>query len=488
MSIMSRRSFIKVGTVASVLASGTVAKSMAKVKGANDRIRIGIAGVRSKGAHHIELFGAIPQIEIAALCDPDQAILEREKTKLQANGNQVMGFADVRSMLDTKDLDAVVIASPNHWHSLMAIWACQAGKDVYVEKPISHNVWEGRKLVEAARKYNRIVQTGTQSRSDEALYQAFAYVNEGNLGPIKLVRGFCYKRRKSIGKVPGPQPIPDSVDFDLWTGPAPLHPLMRTRLHYDWHWQWATGNGDIGNQGVHEMDMCRWAVGQDRLPDNVVSIGGRFGYQDDGETPNTQAVFFDYKPVPIIFEVRGLPSRKDQNFMDSFKGIRIGLVIECEDGYFAGGAGGGWMYDKKGAKIKQFSSEGGSTHHINFINAMQSRKVSDLNADVHEGHLSSALCHLGNISYRLGKTLDPSEMSETIKNYTGMQETFHGFKDHLFSNWVDLSSDLPVLGPCLKVDAEKERFIEKEKYGSQYWANHLVKDEYRSPFLVPNTV
>lgn len=481
---MNRRQFLKLTAVS----GASVILPAHKIIGSNDNIHVAIIGLRNKGAHHIYLFGQIPGVRIIALCDPDQEILQREVQKFEGRNEKVKAYKDIRKLLDNKDVDAIVIASPNHWHALMAIWGCQAGKDVYVEKPVSHNVWEGRKIVEAARKYKRIVQAGTQSRSDEALHEVFDYINQGNIGAIKVVHGLCYKPRNSIGKVDGIQPIPDSIDYDLWTGPAPMQPLMRQSLHYDWHWLWTTGNGDIGNQGPHEMDMSRWILNKDKLPERVMSIGGRFGYIDDGETANTQIAVYDYKPVPIIFEVRGLPCKKNSRAMDNYKGVRIGIIVKCEGGYFAGGAGGGWIYDNYGVKIKQFSSSGGENHHMNFINAVRSRKVEDLNADILEGHLSSALCHIGNISHRLGTLTPPNEIRESIKMMPNVSDTFERFADHLFSNWVDISVDKAVLGPWLELDVEKEKFKTESEFDLGYWANKLVREEYREPFVVTEKI
>ena len=327
MPILTRRKFLRRTALAAGVWAAFPAITYAQAGSANDTIRIAIVGVRSKGMDHIKLFEKIPGVRIVALCDADRDVLQHGLRLLEKNRPKVDGYADLRHVLDRKDIDAVVVATPNHWHSLLTVWACQAGKDVYVEKPVSHNVWEGRKAVEAARKYNCIVQTGTQSRTDPALQQAFAYLQSGQLGKMRLVRGFCYKRRPSIGQASGAQRVPANVNYDLWCGPAPLMPLMRKNLHYDWHWVWPTGNGDIGNQGVHEVDMCRWVLGQNALPPRVMSYGGRYGYVDDGETPNTQIVFYDYKPVPMIFEVRGLPLAKGEEgeTMDSYKRIRIGL-------------------------------------------------------------------------------------------------------------------------------------------------------------------
>jgi predicted dehydrogenase len=473
----------------SLAAGAALAVPFSRVQGANNDIRVGVVGFRGQGGGHIKRFIGIPGVRVVALCDVDREVIAGQVKKFEERNEPVAVYTDVRKMLEDKNIDAISTATPNHWHALITIWACQAGKDVYVEKPVSHNVWEGRKIVEAARKYNRIVQTGTQSRSSGALHDALEYINQGNLGKIQVARGFCYKRRKSIGKVPGPQPIPESVDYDLWTGPAPLKPLTRERLHYDWHWVWPTGNGDLGNQGIHQMDVCRWFLGQDKLPRRVMSIGGRFGYDDDGTTANTQIAVLDYEPAPIIFEVRGLPRRKDDSGMDHYKSTRIGVVIQCENGYHvADASGSGWSYDNKGNKIKQFAEPGAGEHQNNFIDAVRSRKVSDLNADILEGHLSSALCHLANISYRLGRKTPPEEIQEAIKTQPKIREVFGRFKDHLFSNWVDLEKDHPVLGASLDMDSDAERFVGSGPYSVTRWANDMLTRRYREPFVVPDKV
>jgi predicted dehydrogenase len=487
--MISRRGFLVKSVVGGVSAYGVLARgAWAQPLGANDAVRVAVIGVRGKGNHHIEVFRATPGVRIAALCDVDEAVLDQRAQQLAADGIQVAKYVDVRKLLDSKDVDAVSIATPNHWHSLMAVWACQAGKDVYLEKPVSHNVWEGRKVVEAAAKYGRIVQAGTQSRSDPALAEAGAYLRSGQLGKILRARGFCYKRRESIGKVDGPQPIPAGVNYDLFCGPAPLEPLRRRQLHYDWHWVWHTGNGDIGNQGVHEMDMCRWMLGEEKLPRQVVSIGGRFGYDDDAETPNTQIAVLDYPSAPIIFEVRGLPQKADVKHMDHYRGVRIGIAIECENGTFAGGAGGGVVYDRDGKRAKSFTSSGGDAHVANFIEAVRSRKPQDLAAPVVGGHLSSALCHLANISHRLGAHAD----RDTLKARTGARadvaETIDRFESHLAANGVDLAQVKPTLGPVLSVLPDEERFESSSEYDLGAFANRLIKDDYRAPFVVPEQV
>jgi predicted dehydrogenase len=486
----TRRDFLKTSLFTAGAMTLARNSATAAVSGGspNGDIRVAIVGFRGKGAHHIRMFGDIPGVQLATLCDVDSTVLDAQVRKFAAKDKKVAAYRDYRKLLEDKTIDAVVIATPNHWHSLMAVWGCQAGKDVYVEKPVSHNVWEGRKVVEAARKYNRIVQAGTQSRSDEALQQVFEYIRQGNLGPIQWVRGLCYKPRPSIGKTTGPQPIPAEVDYDLWLGPAPLTPLRRKKLHYDWHWFWATGNADIGNQGIHEMDMCRWALGQRGLPPKVMSIGGRFGYEDDAETPNTQISVLAYEPAPLIFEVRGLTRKAGDSAMDNYRGIRVGLVVQCEKGCFAGGAGGGWVYDSKGEKVKQFSSSGGGGHQANFIKAVRSRKTSDLAADIEQGHLSSALCHLANISYRLGKETAADAIKEAVMLDANTKDSFQRFTDHLAANGVNVPATPAVLGPALSLEPGRETFVSRAKYDLGFWANTLLKDAYRPPFVMPESV
>ncbi|MHC4087164.1 MAG: Gfo/Idh/MocA family protein [Planctomycetota bacterium] len=476
MSRITRREFVK----SSVTTGAALLLPFSRVRGANNDIRVAVVGMRNQGSNHINWFRNIPGVRVVAICDADKSVLDREENKFKGRNEKVDTYTDYRKLLEDKNIDAIITATPNHWHALVTIWGCQAGKDVYVEKPVSHNIWEGRKMVEAARKYNRIVQAGTQRRSDEGLHEAIEYIREGNLGKIVIVYGIVYVRRGSIGKVSGPQPIPESVDYNLWCGPAPMSPLIRKSLHYDWHWVWPTGNGDLGNNGIHFTDICQWFLGKSALPPRVISIGGRFGYIDDGETPNTQIVFLDYQPAPIIFEVRGLPRAKGDSAMDDFRGTRAGVVVQCEDGYIVGG----WAYDNNGKKIKQFKRTGGSGHHANFIKAIRSRKVSDLNADIAEGHLSSALCHMGNISYRLGKETSRDQVMEVIKGNKEMLDSYERFQEHLLVNGVDFKATPRIVGPWLKMDIDKERFV--GDFHEQ--ANKLLTRKYREPFVIPEQV
>jgi len=463
-----------------------------RVLGANDRIRVAVIGTGGQGWGHMRYFSDIEGVEVVAICDADKAHLEdRAKRLAEKTGVKPKTYVDMREVFDDKSIDAITSATPNFWHSLVTIWACQAGKDVYIEKPVSHNIWEGRQMVKAARKYNRIVQTGTQKRSSEAHPTAYKWMQEGNLGDIKWARSLCYKARFEgtngiVNGTNGPNPVPDSVDYNLWCGPAEMEPLRRKQLHYKWHWVWNTGNGDLGNQGIHEMDLGRWALGDPGLAPRVMSFGGRFRVNDAGETANTQIVFLDYKPAPLIFEVRGLPRKKDDTSMDNWRrtGTRIGVVVQCKDGYWAAGDGGGYVWGNDNQRTDQrFTGGGGGGHHKNFIDAVRSRKVSDLNADIEKGHYSSALCHMGNISYRLGKKMSVSEARACIDNEY-LLDSFDRMIEHLKVNEVDLDKELITMGPMLTMDTEKEVFVGD----MSDMANMYIKRNYREPFVVPENV
>jgi predicted dehydrogenase len=453
---------------------------------ANEEIRFAVLGFNGQGGSHIKSLTGLREkgekVRITALCDVDSSVLDKAVKAMRDKGEQVNGYTDIRKLLEDPNVDALSIATPNHWHSLATIWAVQAGKDVYVEKPVSHNVWEGRQMVVAARKYGRIVQTGTQSRSSRAgIAAAVEWVRAGNLGKVLISRGLCYKRRASIGKVDGPQPVPPNIDYDLWCGPAPKEPLMRKRLHYDWHWVWPTGNGDLGNQGIHEMDVARWFLGEMELSPRVLAVGGRLSYVDDGTTPNTLIIFHDYQKAPLLYEVRGLPEKAGSSRMDKFRGADIGIVIHCEGGYVrVPSYSEAIAFDKDGKEIQRWS--GSTSHHGNFVKAVRSRNPSDLHADILEGHLSSALCHTGNISYRLGKKASPQEIRETIKAEPDAEDTFQRMLDHLKANEVDLAATPLTLGPVLKMDPKKERFLGNAA------ANELLTRNYRPPFVVPAKV
>ncbi len=499
MSKLSRRGFMK--STMAVGAGLALAGTASRVLGANDDIRIAVVGVGGQGGGHMGYFSKIPGVRLVAICDADRDHVEKRVADFEkSRGIKLKTYVDVRELLEDKSIDAITSATPNHWHALVTVWACQAGKDVYIEKPASHEIWEGRKMVEAARKYDRIVQIGTQKRSSGAHKAAYDWIREGHIGKIKWVRGFCYKGRGPgtngiVHGTNGPNPVPETVDYSLWCGPADMVPLHRTDLHYVWHWVWNTGNGDIGNQGPHEMDLARWALGDPGLPTRCFSIGGRFGVgetDDAGETANTQIAFFDYKPAPLIFEVRGLPRKKGDRAMDNYRrtGVDIGDCIQCEGGYFPCGDGGGWIYDNDGKRTdksftgKDYAGIGGAGHHENFIKAVRSHKRSDLNADIEVGHISAALCHMANTSHRLGRKATPDEIKQAIGDNAEMMDSFNRMLEHLAANEVDLEKEPITLGPMLTMDPQKEQYV--GEYSEM--ANMFLKRNYREPFVVPDKV
>lgn len=495
MSVIDRRGFLK-SSLAVAATTAFPMPALARIRGANQDLRVACVGIRGQGQTHIAGFSNIPGVRVVALCDADAQVLD-ERAKFFAERKQPIDLVrDVRKLLERNDVDIITIATPNHWHALMTVWACQAGKDVYCEKPVSHNVAEGRRAVDAAARHSRIVQTGTQSRSAPGIRDAIAYVHAGKLGKTLVSRGFCYKPRGSIGRTTGDQTIPASVDYDLWTGPAALLPLRRKSLHYDWHWVWNTGNGDVGNQGIHQMDIARWALGVDRLSSRVLSFGGRYGYIDDGETPNTQVAIHEFDghgaaTPPLIFEVRGLPT-------DGYRGAKIGNVIECENGYVVLDTDGGKALDRDGGEVCKFDGrdDAGALHRANFIDAVRSRDASTLHASILEGHLSSALCHTANISYQLGRAAGLDEARAAVESRGPLAaEAFQRLTQHVAARFADHAAlfgatvDLPKvdttalrvsLGVALAMDPASERFRDNPA------ADALRTRAYRAPYLLPD--
>jgi predicted dehydrogenase len=413
----TRRDFLK--SAATVTAGvGAMIARPERVFGANDRVRVGVCGLRGRGKDHIDAFSHLPNVEIAALCDVDDTILQKRREQV---GGRVRTFVDVRRLLEDPQIDAISIATPNHWHALMAIWACQAGKDVYVEKPCSHNLWEGRQLVRAAQQYRRIVQHGTQSRSAPAMIEAMGHVQGGTFGDIYMARGLCIKRRDTIGRAPI-EPVPSGVDYNFWTGPAPMKPFTKNRFHYNWHWIWDTGNGDLGNQGVHQIDAARWGLGV-QLPTRVSATGGHFMFDDDQETPNTLACAFMFeqpgaRPKMMEMEVRHWISNNEAGLGRGLftRHNSIGSIFYGSKGFLAAGNEDSFSYESWLGTDHSAGPHGksGNEHFANFINCVRSRKTAELRAPIEEGHISCALVHLANASYRLGRSLQFDPETERV--------------------------------------------------------------------------
>lgn len=457
------------------------------VVGLGDTTAVG--GVGGRGHQLIPRIREVPGVQIVALCDVDQAFLDREARPFKDRGETVATHTDLRRVLNDPTIDAVVIATPNHWHALATVWACQAGKDVFIEKPFSHGIWEGGQMVAAARKHGRMVQVGTQNRSSPWLRQVFADLRRGELGPIRLARTLVYRARDGIGTVSAPTAPPSTVDYDLWCGPTPRTPLRRKQLHYEWHWFWATGNGEMGNNGPHMIDLCRWALGQEQAPPRVISIGGRFAFNDCGETANTHLTLLDYQPAPILCEIRNVRTAAGSDAIGRYRGRAGGLIIDCEGGYFAGDASGGAYFDREGKQLKAIPNDGSSrtletAHLTNFFAAVRSRKSADLVAEAIEGHRSVIGCHLANISHRLGQQTAPEAIRERFRSHAALADAFDRCQRYLRDNGVDLETTPATLGPWLTFDPVRERFV--GEFAAE--ANGLLRREDRPPFVVPNVV
>jgi predicted dehydrogenase len=464
----TRRSFLKRTSLA--LGTATALAPYANVLGANDDLRVATIGVRGQGGTHVRLLRELPGVRVVAMCDADRSVLDRKRAEADKLGQKIETYVDIRKLLDDKNIDAVTVATPDHWHVLATIWSCQAGKDVYVEKPLSHNIFEGRKAVEAAEKYGRIAQWGNQAHGQPT---GAMHLEKEGAGKLRIVWTSLDRMRQSIGKVDGPQQPPASLDYDLWCGPTPLAPLMRKNLHYDWHWVWSTGTGELGNNGVYSLDAARLRLGQTTLPKRVMSLGGRFLFGDDGETPNTQIALFQYEPGPlVIVEIRNLPSTEGPKstgpkakYDQSTSGLPNPQGPERDRGGFSAHKG----------------------HLFNFVSAVRSRKPSDLRAPLIEGHLSSALVHMANISYRLGASRQVDAAREAIADHgSEAAAVFDGFREHLKVNGVDFSKTEVVVGPWLEMDPQTERFVGKSDLVDK--ANALAHGQYRAPFIVPDVV
>lgn len=429
---LNRRDFIGYG------AAGTLAIRARALKagaiGSNDRVRVAICGLHGRGNDHLENYSKIQNVQIAALCDIDENVLRMRLAEMDKMGlPKPATYSDVRKLLEDKSIDAISIATPNHWHSLMGIWACQAGKDVYVEKPCSHNLWEGKQLVKASQRYNRIVQQGSQLRSTASARDMVQKLNNGIIGDIYMARGLCYKWRDTIGRAEV-EPVPAGVDYDLWTGPAPVHAFTKNRFHYNWHWNWTYGNGDLGNQGIHQVDVARWGLGLG-FPNRVNAMGGHFMFEDDQQTPNDLNCTFEYhlpggKRKMITFEVRHWITNHEAEIGTRALGTpepekstgnaklgpsagshnTVGNIFYGSNGYLSTGDEDAATYcvwlgrDQERQAVKHGGTE--LAHFQNFIDCVVSRNKADLNAPIEEGHISTGLVHLANASYRLGRTIN----------------------------------------------------------------------------------
>lgn len=448
---------------------------------ANDVVRVAVIGCNGQGGNHIGEWLAAPGVELVAVCDCDPAAYEKQAKQFEKLDRKPEYVKDLRALLDRKDIHAVSIATPNHWHAVMAVWAMQSGKDVYVEKPCSHNVDEGRVITDWARKLGRMCQMGVQSRSMTGTRQMMEFVKSGKLGTVKAAHAVCFRLRDSIGLVDTPAPIPPGLDFDLWAGPAPKQVPVRKRLHYDWHWNRVTGNGDLGNQNPHELDKCRWAIGKQELPKRVVSLGGRLGYVDNGDVANSQVTIFQWDDAVLVSDVRGLPIKTPVTF-----GLKVPGPIEKAATVIYGTEGfvvcpnyeSGVAFDYDGHELEKWNGGNYQQHFANFVSAVRSRRHEDLHLDIEDGHLSSALAHLGNVSWALGEPVEIGTRPTLAADDPRVRASLDTFETYLRDNAVDLSTTKLSLGRELTIDPRTERSTDAD-------ANRLFSRDYRKGYDLP---
>jgi len=490
MTTLSRRSFLKTATAAAgagLAAAASPTSTRSAPSGANGAIRIAIIGLGTMGQGHVKRLADRKDVRVVALCDLDRRAIDRALKEVGAKLAAPFTCTDAREIMTRPDVDAIVIASGNHWHALQAVWGCQAGKDVYVEKPMTHTVWEGRKIIEAAEKYGRIVQVGTQYRSETGLAAGLDFVRSGALGKLKHVHAVSHLARKaSARRDPW---YPDFLDYDLFCGPTPVIPLERAELHWDWHLSWATGNGILGNFGAHLLDIARRFVGAESAPRHVLGFGGRYGRDDFADTPNTQIAVYGYENAPVIFESRALPDKPGSTVLDQVKGLRVGVVAHCEGGYVSGLVG--WSaYDPAGKLIKKFGGDGGRGHMDNFLAAVRSRRTADLAAPAITGHVTAAMCHYGNISLRIGDAADPAMITRALAAIPAAAEIGRSVQQHLGVHGIDLARHRLTLGPWLEINPATDDItsVSSRDEAALKRARYLLHEVQRPPFVIPDKV
>jgi hypothetical protein len=495
MTQLTRRRFFEDSLIAAAVTAAAasslpnVAAEEEKRSAANDEIQHAVIGCRIRGKVHAAEFGRQAGVNVAYVCDPDLQLAEELADAVkEKSGKRPKVVQDLRKIFDDKTVNTVSIAAPNHWHALAAIWAMQSGKDVYVEKPVSHNIAEGRRMVQAARKTNRICQGGTQNRSSGALKEAAEFLRVGKLGEVKLARTIIYGGRNSIG-AKQPCQIPPKCDINLWLGPGTQEPLTRKNLHYDWHWVWDTGNGELGNNGVHVLDIALRIAKHAAAPRRILSFGGRYVIDDVAETPNTHVAVYDYPEIPLLFEHRALPAKPGVNYMDQHGGLRTGVVAHCEGGYVSGLVGA-TAHDPSGKVIRKFPGDGGATHVKNFFAAVRSRRKAELAAPVETGHLSASLCHYGNISYRVGDPTPGARIADALGAFPAATEIHRELQAHLDVHGVDLNRHPFRLGPWLHLDAIGDSItrLDTQNETALDRARFLLRETQRPPYVIPEQV
>ncbi len=477
MSRIHRRGFLRQSMV---IGGAVLLTRPVRARSINERLNIGFIGLGGRSKELLPQFVALSDVRIAALCDVDEERLHQAADSHPG----AKKYSDLRKLFDDQIIDAVVIAVCNHWHVLAAIWACQAGKEVYVEKPLAHNHWEGQQLVLAARKYDRIVQVGTQQRSDPLQAELKQYLHgDKKLGEIKYVQVCRFGPRESIGKRSKPLQIPKSVNYDLWLGPARDEPIYRDKFHYDWHWVWNTGNGELGNWGVHVLDDALNVGLLDRcpFPKRLAAGGGRFVWNDAGETPNVCFACYDTGSVPLLFGLSNLPDSPKNRHPLRIDHVGTGYIVHCEGGYYAGGRGGGSAHSPDGKEIRKFKGDSGAGHPRNFVDAVTAHDRRMLHAEVQIGHQSTAWCNLADVAVRSGGPYAHDKAAALDHGFEPWGQLVDVIERHLARNKVDLKSAKLQLSPTLQFDSEQQRFVGEFAVA----ANRFLRREYRPEFEVP---
>lgn len=485
----TRRQFMQEGVLASLASLGlwqglsvvswaetAETPSSPEKLGPNEKLQVAVLGVRGRGQDHASAYASRSDCRVVYLCDADRDVGQNSLERFASRFGYRPKFAqDLRDVFADPGVDVVSIATPNHWHALASIWAIQAGKHVYVEKPVSHNVSEGRRIVQAAAKYHKLCQGGTQRRSEGRYRAAAEAIKAGKIGKVTLIRCVMYRPRSPIGP-PGDYPVPPGVDYNLWSGPAPLAKVTRKSFHYDWHWFWNYGNGEIGNNCIHCVDTARILVPFSTLGKSVISYGGRLGFNDAAETPNVQVAVHDLGDgLTLVQEVRNHKTKPP--FLNG------AVLIVGEEGYIACDLGANVVvYDKQGNPREKLSGPNVDAFG-NLVESVKAGKPQMLNSPIEQTHLSTALTHLANISYLLGEKASHSELVAALGQLKVNEDcvaTLNAIEEHLKENGIDLSKEPLTLGPLLSVDSAHERFPDRPD------ANKLLTREYREPFVVPS--
>ena len=476
MSHLNRRDFLSASLAVGLTTS--LSTRTLRAANANDEINLGFISCGGRGGQLMGQFSKVDGINVAGLCDVDEKRLGLAKQRFP----KAQTWTDMREMIAADGIDAVVISTCNHWHCLAAIWAMEAGKDVYVEKPLSHSQWEGQQTVAAARKYNKVCQIGTQQRSDPMQAEIKKFLHEEKaLGDIVAARVNRYGIRPSIGKRDTPLPIDKDVAYDLWLGPAQDLPIYREKLHYDWPWVWNTGSGEMGNWGVHVLDDVRNNVFRDQvsLPKSILGGGGRVTLNDAGETPNVHFCYFDTGSIPVVIGLSNLPAAPGAKKSPAHPGPSSGYVVYCEGGRYEGQRGRGAAYDRSGKKIREFKGNGDVRHQQNFIDAVRAQDRTLLNSEIAVGNDSTGWCNLANIAFRCGKEFSRETAGKVQLDQ--WNELLGEMDSHLQAHDLAMESDSIRLSPLLTLDTKTEQFVGEEADS----ANQFLKREYRKGYEVP---